>query len=367
VVEKLVGKGLELFAAGDLAGATRMWLLARATGSPDPQLESYLKHAEAVAPDLVRQLEVELSTRHSAEASTNVAEVAEVDLGGAAVVSVSPESMADRRAEDSNALEGSVWESPLATVNVSPAHIEIPAPPLVGDASPAEDTSPPSVQARTPIPLPDSRDESTSELPIALPGSEGGWSAPIVEGRTPTSKSPVELQRVAPQEDPWGGEAVIGPTIQVGGFSGGLDLVCAPRSTPPPTSPNAEMNRGEARLKELLELDDFTGALAVAEVLLQAVPDHEHALAARQRCRDTLRGMYESKIGDLSSVPCVRVPPEQVIWLDLDHRSGFILAQVDGGSTYEELVELAGIDRLEALRIIAQLVQKGVIGAEYDR
>jgi hypothetical protein len=72
--------------------------------------------------------------------------------------------------------------------------------------------------------------------------------------------------------------------------------------------------------------------------------------------------MYESKLGDLAAVPDVKVPPDQVIWLDLDHRSGFILAQVDGTSTFEELIELTGMDRLEALRIMAQLVQKGVIG-----
>ena len=155
----------------------------------------------------------------------------------------------------------------------------------------------------------------------------------------------------------------MGPAIEVAQSSGGLDLVLVPTSERSQTSlPPAEIVQGENRLKEFLNLDDFTGALAVADELLQRDSGHELALVARARCRDVLKGMYESKIGDLLGVPRVLVPPEQVIWLDLDHRSGFILAQVDGVSTYDELMELSGMDRLEALRIISQLVQKGVIG-----
>ena len=80
------------------------------------------------------------------------------------------------------------------------------------------------------------------------------------------------------------------------------------------------------------------------------------------RCRERLSTMYRAKLGDLHAVPAVRVPPGEVIWLDLDHRSGFVLAQVDGASSYEEIVELAGMEPLETMRILCDLLEKGAIG-----
>ena len=78
---------------------------------------------------------------------------------------------------------------------------------------------------------------------------------------------------------------------------------------------------------------DTAGALAAEGVFLNSQP-HPRAYGTFAR----VLGRY--------------VRDEQVISLDLHHRSGFILAQVDACSTFEELIELTGMDRLEALRIM---------------
>ena len=78
--------------------------------------------------------------------------------------------------------------------------------------------------------------------------------------------------------------------------------------------------------------------------------------------RYTVNAEAQNVIGDIETVPRVLMSPEEVIWLDLDHRSGFVLAQIDGVSTYEEIVELTGMDRIESFRILAKLVQDKVIG-----
>ena len=119
----------------------------------------------------------------------------------------------------------------------------------------------------------------------------------------------------------------------------------------------------ETRLKQFLELDDLTDALEVVEQILELEPEHGLALEARATCGEKLIKMYESKVGgNLGATPVVLLPPDQLVWQDLDHRAGFILSQVDGASRFQDILLISGMDRLDTMRILAQLVQDGVIG-----
>ena len=123
---------------------------------------------------------------------------------------------------------------------------------------------------------------------------------------------------------------------------------------------NAELKDTVAGLKT--KLDDLSGAYDTASAILVANPNHTKAQAALARSAEVLEGMHASKLGDTRAVPKVKVAPTEVIWLDLDHRAGFVLAQVDGVSSYEDIIEVTGMNRLQSLKILAQLVQKGIIG-----
>jgi hypothetical protein len=72
--------------------------------------------------------------------------------------------------------------------------------------------------------------------------------------------------------------------------------------------------------------------------------------------------MYESKLGPPGAIPRLAIQPEEVMWLNLDHRAGFLLAQIDGTVNYEDLFALSGLPRLDTARILAALLQQGVIG-----
>jgi len=50
-----------------------------------------------------------------------------------------------------------------------------------------------------------------------------------------------------------------------------------------------------------------------------------------------------------------------VMWLNLDHRAGFLLAQIDGAVDFEALFALSGLPRLDTARILANLIADGVI------
>ena len=113
--------------------------------------------------------------------------------------------------------------------------------------------------------------------------------------------------------------------------------------------------------RELLAFADHSGALERVEQVLVLAPSHTEALALRARCEATLTSMFESKLGDLSARPKLKLRPDEVIWLNLDHRAGFVLAQIDGQISLDDIFDLSGMSRLDTARILAQLVEEKVI------
>ena len=75
-----------------------------------------------------------------------------------------------------------------------------------------------------------------------------------------------------------------------------------------------------------------------------------------------LLDMFRSRIGPLARMPRVKLRPDEIIWQSLDHRAGFLVSQVDGRTTFEDLIEISGMTELEATRMLARLVEFGIIG-----
>lgn len=123
----------------------------------------------------------------------------------------------------------------------------------------------------------------------------------------------------------------------------------------PPTSPEV------LDMRDRYATGDFTGALVVAESLLESNPDHEEARRCHERCTETLSQMYMARLGSPMQAVRVVVPSDQIRWLSLDHRAGFLLSLVDGASTIEELLDISGMPRLDALRILYGLLDQRVI------
>lgn len=116
-----------------------------------------------------------------------------------------------------------------------------------------------------------------------------------------------------------------------------------------------------AELDDLIGLGDYSGALDIAERLLEKDPENAKAAQAAETCRTTLRKMYAARIGPLDRVPTVQIPREQLRWLSIDHRTGFVLSLVDGVSTAEMILDVSGMPELDALRILAELVQQRIV------
>lgn len=134
-----------------------------------------------------------------------------------------------------------------------------------------------------------------------------------------------------------------------------LDLGTPEQQSPPSSDP---------ALRELTDryaTGDYSGALVIAEGILDSDPGHAEALRFAKNCRDVLSSMYSARLGSLDQVVSVGVPGEQIRWLSLDHRAGFLLSLVDGNSTLEEILDMSGMPRLDALRIMFSLLQERVI------
>lgn len=139
-----------------------------------------------------------------------------------------------------------------------------------------------------------------------------------------------------------------------------LDL-SVPSGSAPPATVRAAQGGALGEMKDRYAMGDFTGALAVAEDLLEKNADDADALRYAQSCRDVLTQMYTARLGALSQRVRVAVPSDQIRWLSLDHRSGFVLSLIDGSSTVEELLDISGMNRLDALRILYTLYDQRVI------
>jgi len=186
-----------------------------------------------------------------------------------------------------------------------------------------------------------------------------------------------------PEEDyapsPWDDGPAAPATIELDSSAGGLDLdAVAEKSDLRPLVPEGARSTGAepkddatgpktdvevwlSAAKELFALGDFSGSLELIEKILQLDPDHGEARDYLRQNEATLVSMYESKLGSLSGIPRLAIKPEEVMWLNLDHRAGFLLAQIDGTVDFESLFALSGLPRLDTARILANLIADGVI------
>lgn len=180
------------------------------------------------------------------------------------------------------------------------------------------------------------RKRRSTPAPMSTPGD--GIFAPWLPASARLPKSPLTLD--APQ--------------------GALDLVDRNR----PSSPDLDL-AGE--MAERYALGDFTGALKAAEFMLGRNPNDANAQRYARSSRERLEQLYSSRLGNLERVPVVIVPDRSVRWLGLDHRAGFLLSRIDGTHTIDEIVDVSGMQRLEALKTLVELLDLNAIRLEDPR
>jgi hypothetical protein len=125
-------------------------------------------------------------------------------------------------------------------------------------------------------------------------------------------------------------------------------------SEPAPADPFSDV-------RELYDAGDFRSALVMVEALLEVSPDHFEAQACAASCRELLSKKYLGRLGGLAKILRVAMPPDEIRWLSLDHKAGFLLSCIDGTSSIEEVLDVACMQEFEAIRILHDFRELGVI------
>jgi hypothetical protein len=117
----------------------------------------------------------------------------------------------------------------------------------------------------------------------------------------------------------------------------------------------------EREMQERFELGDFTGALRAAELVLGTKPSHQRARALADACREKLVALHMARLGGgQRSIERAAAPGDER-WLGIDHRAGFMLSQIEGKTSIEELVDISGLPRHDALKLLVELVGAGAV------
>jgi hypothetical protein len=115
------------------------------------------------------------------------------------------------------------------------------------------------------------------------------------------------------------------------------------------------------QIEERMALDDYTGALELAKARKSALPDDDEAAALVEQCQQELEQRYAQSLGGLQKPLRVLMSGDEMQWLMIDHRAGFLVSRIDGSITGEELLDVSSMPRFEALRILHELLQQKVI------
>jgi hypothetical protein len=208
-----------------------------------------------------------------------------------------------------------------------------------------EDPAPQAEQAEAPQPAPNPEPlEPAPQAPEPLAPEPGMafYQTPRPE-TTPPLGSPILEQNSADLLDLVGG----------GGPEGAAPV--------PGISAVSEVDSLMKGARDMLELDDFSGAIELLDKVLELEAGHSEARQMREDSERKLLAMLSSKLGDLNRTPRVRMSQDEIIWLNLDNRAGFVLSLVDGSLSLDEIISICGLPQLEGMRILVQLLQEKVI------
>jgi len=134
-----------------------------------------------------------------------------------------------------------------------------------------------------------------------------------------------------------------------------------PSAAPPPLETGPDADNLLQAAEDFIELEDPEAAMELIGKAEQIAPDHPDLRLIRERGEAALQGLYEARLGRLDAIPKISLGSEEIVALNLDHRAGFVLSQIDGVSTFEDLFSLSGMSRLDTAGILAQLLEQNVI------
>jgi hypothetical protein len=135
----------------------------------------------------------------------------------------------------------------------------------------------------------------------------------------------------------------------------------APKSIPPalPVTRAPDPIRTDLMF-ERLAANDHEGALLAAQAVLARSPFDQDALECAEMAANELWKLYVNRLGSLERIFRAVVAPD-ALPPTLNVRAGYLLARVDGVASVNQVVENAGLPKVDALRGLTELYLCGAI------
>jgi len=116
-----------------------------------------------------------------------------------------------------------------------------------------------------------------------------------------------------------------------------------------------------AQMKRAFFVRDYGRAVDLGERFVLRHPQHADAKLFVEECRTLLEHQLANQL-PLERAVILHTPLEKLEGLDT--RTAFLLSQVDGRTTIDDLADLAPMPRSEALRIIAVAIEEGILDVD---
>lgn len=116
-----------------------------------------------------------------------------------------------------------------------------------------------------------------------------------------------------------------------------------------------------AQALELLKQGELEKAHAILKLLLEISGENPQVHGYELLVKAHKLENYSKVMGELTAVPRVVKDFEGIKKLDLTKEAGFILSLVDGIATFDDILSMARLERLEAMGHLVSLIEKGVV------
>ncbi|HEY1955979.1 MAG TPA: hypothetical protein VGH28_10200 [Polyangiaceae bacterium] len=115
-----------------------------------------------------------------------------------------------------------------------------------------------------------------------------------------------------------------------------------------------------ARMWAAFKSRDYARAVDLGERFAQRNPQHAASKLFVEECRTLLESQLAKELAPLDRALVLRAPLGS--FGSIDPRAAFILSQIDGRLTIEDLVDLTPMPRVAALRIVGDALAAGIVG-----
>lgn len=126
---------------------------------------------------------------------------------------------------------------------------------------------------------------------------------------------------------------------------------------PDPENPDARVAAGLRAYKA----GDLRNAWDALQAAAKADPDRLDVQGYLAMVRSERARRWVKEIGDQGRALRLQRPIEEILTLNLRPDEGFVLSQIDGNVSIEQLLSLAGADRVRTLEILAKLLRAQLV------